>query len=810
MLIRPRWEKVLTDLWGNLTRSILVVASIGVGLLAIGIITTIYVVISVDMRAGYTAINPANINIQTDLINDDTIHHIGNIQGVRQVEGVRSVSLRVINTKGLWQNIDIKAFKDMDQLPINQLRLIEGRWPKTGEIVIDKNRLVELNAKVGDWVQIELPSDKIRSLHLVGIVQDQTIGAYGNGGGFFNAPIQSYIHPDTLDKLEQQQTDLFNGAYVTINGNGSDLNAIQEVSTIINHDLKFNGVNVISIKNASSSDHPNAALMDAVSSILIILGMLSVFLSGFLVTNTLQALLTQQTQQIGIMKSVGARRTQIAGVYITLILVFGILGFLVAMPLAYLAAFPLLDFLASKLNIVLRGPRLEFSVVALQAGLAIFMPLFAAWQPIWDGSKISVINALTGGLHSGPKKKRASPKRSSKPNWVSRLLMANLPQTIAVRNTFRKKGRLALTLITLSLGGAIFIATFNVRVSLDQYISQIRQYFIADINLVLKRPYRDQEILQILDRVPGVRYIETWTSAAGRMILDDDSLGERVSLIGPPANSVIIKPVITSGRWIQSGDRHAIVLSDTFQLHFPALRLGSPLRLKINDKNTDWVVVGFFQLAGKMSGYTAYTNYDYLAELTNNLNRDFSFQILGDKKGLSAAEQEQLKKSIETQLDANNIRVANLTTGNSDSSSSSGGLATLTVFLLFMAVLIAIVGSIGLAGTMSMNVLERTREIGILRSIGASDSSLMRIVLSEGLTIGLISYGLGALLSIPITRLLGDSVINAIFGNSANLAYTPQGYLIWLALVVVLSVFASLIPARNAAQLTIREVLSYE
>ena len=327
---------------------------------------------------------------------------------------------------------------------------------------------------------------------------------------------------------------------------------------------------------------------------------------------------------------------------------------------------------------------------------------------------------------------------------------------------------------------------------------------------MLKHAYRDQEIIQILERVPGVRYIETWTSGAGRMILDDGSLGERISVIGPPANSVIIKPVITSGRWIQTGDRHAIVLSDTFQLHFPALKLGSPLRIRINDKDTDWVVVGFFQLAGKMSGYTAYTTYDYLAELTDSYNQDFSFQILGDAKGLSAAEQEQLKKSIETQLDANNIRIANLTTGNSDSSSSSGGLATLTVFLLFMAVLIALVGSIGLAGTMSMNVLERTREIGILRSIGASDSSLMQIVLSEGLTIGLISYGIGALLSIPITRLLGDSVIMAIFGNSAHLVYTPTGYLIWLALVVVLSIFASLIPARNAAQLTIREVLSYE
>ena len=812
MNIRPRWDKVLADLWGNPTRSILVVASIAIGLLAIGIISTLYVVTKADMRLGYMAVHPANINIQTSsLMNDDMILHISHIDGVQQAEGYRLISLRVINGKGLWQNIDLKAFKNMDQLPINQLRLVEGTWPKNGEIAIDKNRLGELNVRVGDMVQVELPSDKIRLLRLVGVVQDQTIGAYGNGGGFFNAPLQGFIHPDTLDKLEQTQTDQFNGAYATINGNQSDLTAIAAVSSTVNHDLQFNNVKISSVKSASSSEHPNAALMDAISGILIVLGLLSVFLSGFLVTNTLQALLTQQTQQIGIMKSIGARQNQIVGVYIALILTFGILAFFIAMPLAYAVSFPLMQFLSEKQNYVVHGQRLEMPVVALQAFLALFLPLIASWQPIWQGSKISVIEALTGGMHSSQKKKQGSaPKRKVNSSRIARLLRAHLPWTIAVRNTFRQKGRLVLTLVTLSLAGAIFIATFNVRVSLDQYISQIRQYFIADINLVLKRPYRTVEITDILKQVPGVGYIEIWTAASSRMILEDDSLGERASLIAPPAGSQIIKPVITQGRWIRSGDQHAIVLSDTFQMLNPNLRLGSPLRLKINDKNTDWVVVGFFQLAGKMSGYTAYTNFDYLADLTNSPNRAFNFQILGDKKNLTATEQEQLKKSIETALDAKNIRIANLTTGSSDSSSSSGGLATLTVFLLFMATLIAIVGSIGLAGTMSMNVLERTREIGILRSIGASDSSLTQIVLSEGLTIGLISYAISILLSFPITRVLGDSVINAIFGNSANLTYTPQGYIIWLALVVVLSITASYIPARNAAQLTIREVLSYE
>jgi len=109
-----------------------------------------------------------------------------------------------------------------------------------------------------------------------------------------------------------------------------------------------------------------------------------------------------------------------------------------------------------------------------------------------------------------------------------------------------------------------------------------------------------------------------------------------------------------------------------------------------------------------------------------------------------------------------------------------------------------------------MNVLERTREIGIMRSIGATDREIIRMVIVEGLLIGLISFGLAILLAVPFTYLLSSIVSNAVFATPIAVEFTYLGYVIWLGLVILLSSLASVLPARSAARLTIREVLAYE
>ena len=116
--------------------------------------------------------------------------------------------------------------------------------------------------------------------------------------------------------------------------------------------------------------------------------------------------------------------------------------------------------------------------------------------------------------------------------------------------------------------------------------------------------------------------------------------------------------------------------------------------------------------------------------------------------------------------------------------------------MLIMASLIAIVGGLGLMGTMSINVLERTREIGVMRAIGASNRDIQGIVIIEGLVIGLISWTIAILIAIL------TAPMPAVYGLS--------GILAWLIFTLILATVASALPARRASQLTVRDTLAYE
>jgi len=802
-MIRPRWRKVFSDLWGNRTRSLLVVASISVGLFAVGVITTLHMVITTDMQSGYQASNPANIQIVTVPFDDDLVDHIRRMQGVQETEGARIFGARLEASPGEWITINLKAVPAPEGMQINQITREAGRWPPgEGEIVIERYKLDDTKAGMGDWITLELPSGNTRRLQLVGVVNDQTIGAFEAGPGFFLAPVHGYVDEASLERLEQP--DSYNTLYLTVTGDRRNEGRIEVIADQVQAEIEKVHGEVISTATRSSSDHPNRSYVEALVGVLLVLGSLSVFLSGFLIINTLQALLRQQTQQIGIMKTVGARPEQIASVYLALILVFSGLAALVAMPLAPQVAFQQIIPLAHQINFIFYGHRIVPQALLLQIMIALLVPQLAAIIPIWQGVRISVQEALSGISQSHP------PKRGWFDRLLSRTRRLSRPVLIAIRNTFRSKGRLVLTLATLSLGGAIFIASFNVQVSMNDYIDKISRYFLADVNLTLDRPYRTDEVQRLLRQVPGVSRVEGWGSARSELILADGSAGETVQLLAPPVDSQLVEPIMLKGRWLIPGDENAIGLNERFMNRYPDLEIGDTIRLRVNGEDSDWVVVGFFQLAGQSSGYLAYANYEYLSRIINLSNQAITFRIVSSQKDMTQEQQEALGREIESHLRKRSIRIVDITAGQFLSTTAASGFSTLTAFMLFLAGLTALVGSIGLAGTMSMNVLERTREIGVMRAIGASNRILIKMVLTEGILIGMLSWLIGSLLAFPISRLLTDSVSLAIFGMTSALSFTTTGFLLWLVAVVVLSILASLLPARNAARLTIREVLAYE
>lgn len=756
------------------------------------------------MRAGYSAVNPANITIATTGFDEDLLKRIRKVEGVGQADGIRQVVVQARTGSGEWIPVELNAIRDMQSMEINQLQPEQSQWPpEERQVVVDGYKFADLEAPIGSTLLLELHSGTHREIPLVGVVHDQTIGSSQEGGGYFLAPVQGYITLDTLPWLEQPE--LMNRLLITVDRNQNDTEYIQQVAERVADEVESAGLPVFTSFVRGSEDHPNSTYVEAIASVLFLLGLLVMFLSAFLITNTLSALLGQQVNQIGIMKTIGARRGQIIGIYLLLIFIFSMIALLIAIPLASRVAYLLLEVLAGQVNVVLQGYRLVPLAALLMFAIALVVPQLAGIYPIIHGTRVSVVEALSG----------ISPQKpSGKKGWVDSRLQSirglSRPMLISLRNTFRRKGRLVLTLITLTLGGAIFIATFNVQGSLNKYIARIGKYFLADVNVTLGSYERIAEIQQLLLEVSGVRDVEGWAFARGELVMPDGSNGEAVTILAPPAESNLVDPMVQEGRWIEAGDENAITLNERFREIFPDLQVGDILTINVLGDEVDFQVVGFFQLAGRSSGYLSYTSYEYLSMLLGQENKANVFRVTATQPNLTLDEQKALGQQIETHLEAKGYSVVETSAGQSLTETTTDGLNILTGFLLIMASMIAVVGSIGLTGTLSMNVLERTREIGVMRSIGANNRTLRNLVMVEGVLIGIISWFLGTLLAFPISILLSNAINYSLFGATVAFTFTPNGIFVWLVVVMILSVLASVLPARNSARLTIREVLAYE
>ncbi len=812
-MLRPRWRKVLHDLWDNKARTLLVVFSIAVGVFSIGVISGAYQIISNDMGISYAANHPANVELRMENFDEDILSTIRNARGVGEAEARRVVNFRVQDAaagSAQWVSLDVVALEDFDENKVNLLVPVSGAVKaEKNEVLLEKDALKKLDVAVGDDLVFELSDGLTKRLKVVGIVQDVSTGA-----GDFLAPPFAYIDMKTLPTL--RQPELYNRAYVTVAEEQEDIDHIREVGGDLKDKLEKNGLTVNRIRSSETHKHPLGDTVNAILGILLALGILIVFLSSSLIANTLNALLSQHLRHIGVIKLVGGRRNQVFSMYFTLIMAFAMLALLIAVPLGGVGAYRLSSFIAETLRFNLLGYRIVPMAFLIQIAVGLLVPIIAGLAPVISGSRITVLRALSGDVAGDESKPH---KHEEKVSWLDALLIRLTrlfaqrgihfprPFILSLRNTFRRQGRLLLTLFTLTMGGAIFIAVFNVRVTLHDYIGDIQNYFRADVTIDFDEPYRLNEVEQFGLQAQGVLHVEGWQFTSIELLYPDDTVAENAFVLAPPADSELVTPLTTAGRWIHKDDVRKLAISEAALVPFPDLKPGDLLNIKIDGRKETWEVIGIFKFVDQQ-GIVAYVPYEYISQVENLANRAYSFRFVTSQH--DRAYQDMMAEKLDDYFREQGFKVRKAESGLSSMDTASESLDILVIFLLIMAILTAIVGAMGLTGTMGMNVMERTREIGIMRAVGADDRAVMRTVIAEGLTIGFISFVLAIFLSIPFTFALSDIVSTAVFQTPIKVVFTFLGYAIWLGLVLLLSVFGSILPARSAARLTIREVLAYE
>jgi putative ABC transport system permease protein len=796
-MISPRWRKILADLRVSRSRTVLVILSIAIGVFAVGTTLTARDVIGRGIDRAFDDANPASAVLMTQPFDEEIIDSTRALPEVADVEGRASLGVRVVNEDDTSRNLILNGIADFRDTRIDRIFPGDGAWPpEPGVVLLERLSAVDSGLSIGDEIVVETPDGVSHTLTVGGLVYDpgEVDPTIGSG------QLAGYVTLATFGELGQPEA--FNRLHLLAAEAPRDLRQGEFIAGLVRDEvLEPEGVTVQRIAVQDTPRYHTTDLGNALMMVLGLFGGLILLLGIFLVINTVNALLAQQVRQIGMMKAIGGQRHQIAGIYIVLVMLYGALAAVVAIPLAAIGAWAFADFIGGMLNITVEGPWFPPAVLAIQFALGLFVPLMAALIPVLRGTRVSVREAVSSyGLSDN------QPGESVIDRALGRIRGLSRPVMLSVRNVFRRKGRLGLTLITLTLGGAIFASVLTIQSSLDETFAEVMGYMDYDVVVELQQPVPAIDAYGMAEGLEGVTHAEGWLTSNATRVRPDGTQNSNIWLMAPPVDSDFVEPKLIEGRWLQQVDQEGLVVNLDFLADEGDLQIGDTVRLKVEGHDLDWPIVGV--VSSQLMGPVIYAGQEPLSaalEIPGQANRIVMATESGD-----ASSQARVAELADDQLRASGLPVVEVQTGTDLRAGTEGAFNILFVLLLIIGVMLAIVGAIGLMGAMSLNVIERTRETGVMRAIGASNSIVARIVIAEGMTVGIISWVLAALVAVPMSWALGYAIGSALLQMPLTFSFSALGVVLWLILVVVLSIIASILPARSAWRLSVREVLAYE
>ncbi len=796
MVIDVRWQKIIRDLWENKARTALVALAIAVGVFAFGVVGTGRLVLQHELTQAYEASDPAAAIMTISAFDDDLVNFVRGLHEVREAEGRYEFSVNLQVGPDSWNEFHLQAVPDFEDIRVASFYPESGTWPpRRREVLLERSNFEIAHFPTGDRLHIELPDGRTQDLQVVGVVHD--IGQlpaqnYQEGYG--------YITFDTLDWL--MGTRDYNHLYIRL-VDTADRGEVERTVTYIRERIENEGYTVASTDIPKS--HWGMNIVMTISVVMVVIGASSLVLSGFLVFNTTSAVLQQQLKQIGMLKTIGARSRQLMMVYLTTMVVYGVLAVLVSVPLGVLGARAFTNVVANRVNFDIVSFELPPVILVMQIIAALIVPVVAAIFPVLHGTHITA-HAAIYEQEVG----EALMKKGMIDGLIEQIKGLPRPLMLSLRNTFRRKGRLRLTVGTLIVASAVFISIFSVRVGLFSMVFNVLSLMNYDAHVDFMGYHRAELLEREAMRVEGVVDAEAWCVGSGQHIRPDESEGPNIIVFGIPPESPYTDPVILRGRWLRPGNVNEVVLTDDMMIDNPDLRIGGEITLKVGDDEETLVIVGAAAPLGSpvMSGFAYVTDEFYQRHWSGMGQAD---RLVVETDDHSIAYQLHVAQELSDHFkDVVGLPVASTASIGSFKDGITANFSIIVQILMIISLLLALVGGLALTGTMSLNVLERTREIGVMRAVGASNGSVWQIVIVEGMIISLISSLLGAVLAIPVGKAMNAAVGAAFINGPLEYHYSLVGAAVWGAFSIVLAVVACWMPAWRASRISVRESLAYE
>jgi putative ABC transport system permease protein len=776
--MRALTRKSIADVTRRKLRAGLTILGIAIGVMGLAAIGVASDQLSASFKYSTDASGAADITFYTTPADTALVAALAAQPHVTAVEARVYQPTRWAVPSGHYP-FNVVGVQDFNALRFDKFQVIEGRLPGTGEILLDSGDRAAKPVRVGDTVNLEIR----------GQTQSLTVSGFARTRGLPNASIVGFA---TGYMSQRDAEALFQSPGVNEFALGVDDAAqAHAVAQQLASYLDMQHVSVLET-TVGHDDHGISSVTNGLFGLMRALSIVALLLSVFLLLSTITTLINEQVPIIGVMKTIGAQGGQVMRSYLLSVAIYGVIGTALGLALGVLGGYALVRYFGD-LFVVDIGPlNVNPALLLIAALVGIGAPVLAAALPVYFGARITVRQALSGyGLQNGSGERRSI--------WR---VFGFIPQTVqlGMRGLFRKRTRAALTLLALAISGAAFLAVQTTAYSFNTFLGELLGQYDADVFVGLSRPASLDQIAGTLSNVQGIGRVERLSQAGIQ------TRWGQGTLTGVETDAQLYHKQVVSGRWFTEGEQNVALVNESAAKKY-GVKVGDTISFHDDLHSATWTVIGIAHDGNNAMGFGVLLAPANQVNAFLHLPDDYASGLMVKSTSARQADIDALATRIDDTLSGNGYPAV-ITTAQQEVDRNQSQFLIIYVLLYVVAGIIALVGAIGLFNTLAMAVLERRREIGILRAMGATGRKVAQVFWTEGVALGVVSWAIAIALGIPIAygfvQLIGSLLVSVPF------AFDPASLVWMLVFVVAVASVASLGPVWGAARVRIAQTLRYE
>lgn len=699
------------------------------------------------------------------------------------ITDTRNIHTTRFSTGDGWHNVRVVGVDSVLDMPLDIVDLTEGRSPDRGEIVFDESTRDLTPIAIGDVVALrDAPGSDVTYLTVVGFTRSPA----ALGAGLLNRAT-AYVPKATVTSMTGRTTDNF--LLVRVEDPQRASQTAQDISRL----LSKRGTSVGAFDIRDPEQFVGLQELQTLLLLLTIFSFLGASLSSVIVANTLTAVMGEETGQIGILKALGATRWHVIVTYLMYAAVLGTVGTAMGLAVGVLIGGQITEYLTTLTGLQQPPTRIAMREVGLALLVGALVTIVASLIPVTSRSRERAAPLLRSPGIRGESSNRLL-RRLTAP--VGRFSAAS---ALGLRNALRRPARTIATIVVVTVAVAAFVATQALSTSLSRTVDELYALYGADGWISFRQPV-DVGYAAYLERDPWITHVEPWTSARG-------AFGStRTDIWGMPEHDPLYAYRLIEGDWVTRSNPASAVITSNLAREID-VKVGDVRELDVGKHRERVTITGIVDDSSTYLGSAATGKvFMHIADV-NRIRRlgqqaeIFAFTLTSKEPAnvdaaLEAIEQ-RAKEFGPTSYSA-----------YADQQSSGQAIGVLTFMLNAMVIVVAVVGIAGIANTLLINISERRREFGILRSLGAGSRHILGVTVSEGVVLAILGLIAGSLAGYPLARLMVQLTSAELFELSFHLSLTSLATAFAVALLTVVAVSA--LPGLVAARIRPIQVLRYE